>query len=239
MNARLLVQALRGSMAQVLWAFYFAWSALDVDEVMAWTNLKRETCYHALKSLEGAFLATQVLAHGRKVWLLNSEILPILRELATRAGDIQVIDADSEKSIELVDVSVKRTPGATTTTIVKDNRGVKLNKSVAVVDSGAGVRLTDSWTEDQKTIWRVCFKMGIGEPMRSRIAHETEYPPEYILAHGFHGANHGHDLALTIHRILKRDWLSEIEKEDGRNKIAPYQDGKNDKQDSAPWCCHL
>lgn len=134
-------------MGQVLWAFYFAWCALDVDEVIGWTGLKRETCYYALKSLEGDFLGTQALAHGRKVWFLKSEMLPILHELATRAGDIQVIDANYEKSTELLDVSGKRTPGGESVVVVESklNSPTITTTTTTISDQESGKRTPAKW----------------------------------------------------------------------------------------------
>jgi hypothetical protein len=102
MNPEMLVQSLKGSKAQVLWAFFFARMAMDVNDVIRWTSLKRETCYQALNALEAVnLLGTQTLSHGRKVWLLGSEMLPALR-------DLYEIGTGSP----LLQESEKRTPGA-------------------------------------------------------------------------------------------------------------------------------
>jgi len=233
MQSKLLVQSLKGSKGQVLWAFFFAMSALDVDEVIAWTGLKRETCYHALESLSSVqLLGCQRLEHGRKVWLLGSEMLPLLDDLFVQLGDGSGLLTSGQES-------EKRTPGATTTTVKLRELKNKLIDSVVVVDSAPGVRKTDSWksktlgltvleSNDQKAIWRICKKAGIGEPVRTRIALETDYPPEYIWAHVMYGGREGLSIGLIIHRIRVQDWLPETVKEDARKSVDQFFDESDD-----------
>lgn len=117
MDPKLLVQSLKGSKAQVLWAFFFAMTAMDVDDVMAWTSLKRETCYQALDALEAVhLLGTQKAAHGRKVWLLGSEMLPVFQDLARHLGVADLLDQPQESGkrtageLVVIDQPVARTP---------------------------------------------------------------------------------------------------------------------------------
>jgi len=233
-QTKLLVQSLKGSKAQILWAFFFAMSALDVDQVIAWTGLKRETCYHALESLSSVhLLGCQKLEHGRKLWLLGSEMLPLLDDLFARLGDGSELIISGQES-------EKRTPGATTTTIKLRELKNKLNDSVVVVDSGAGVRKTDSWKNgealglaalsntEEKAIWRICEKIGIGEPTRTRIALETDYPPESIWAHGLYGRDQGLNIPLIVHRIRMKDWLPENIKIDARESVNQFFDDETD-----------
>ncbi len=232
-QSKLLVQSLKGSKAQVLWAFFFAMRALDVDEVIEWTGLKRETCYHALESLTSVdLLGWQRLEHGRKVWLLGIEMLPLLDDIFGQLTDVSELITSGQES-------EKRTPGATTTTIKLRELKNKLIDSVVVVDSGAGVRKTDSWkgealgldaleSDEQKAIWRICEKIGVGEPTRTRIALQTDYPPEYVWAHGLYGRDQGLDLPLIIHRIRVKDWLPETVKLEARESVDQFFNGETD-----------
>lgn len=230
MHPKRLVQSLKGSQAQVLWAFLFAWSALDVFEVMSWTALKRDTCYQALKNLEVDFLGTQTLAHGRKVWLLKSEMLPVLRDIAIRAGTMQVIDANSEKSIELLDVSVKRTPGKSTNLVdVSVKRtpadGAPIQNSAdsfKLKDSSSSSKLSIGQEEEEElsvqesekrtpgnpdfeAVHAACMKKGIRDPKASVLAALPRTTPEKVIKHVDTALAEGNSIGTAIYRI-QHDW---------------------------------
>jgi hypothetical protein len=104
MQPKLLVQSLTGLKAQILWAFFFAMKAMDVEELMTWTSKPRNAHYGPLNALCGAgFLAKQTLSHGRELFLLGSEVLPLMQDLAGFLG--------AGKYLEGIQMSVFSTPG--------------------------------------------------------------------------------------------------------------------------------
>jgi hypothetical protein len=105
MQPKLLVQSLTGLKAQILWAFFFAMKAMDIEELMTWTSKPRVSHYGPLKALCGAgLLARQTMAHGRELFLLGTEVLPLMQDLAGFLG--------GGKYLEAIQISVFQTPGA-------------------------------------------------------------------------------------------------------------------------------
>ena len=104
MNRKMLVQSLKDSKAQVLFAFLFARCVLDVQEIQSWTGLKRETIYKAVDSLEGmGLLGHQVLAHGRKVYLPDGDMLPLFQESTLwTSGKLIDVVANSETPLPTI-----------------------------------------------------------------------------------------------------------------------------------------
>jgi hypothetical protein len=98
MNAKMLVQSLRDSKAQIMFAFLFAGHAMDNEEIQTWTGLKRQTIDAHLKGLEGmGLLAHQTAAHGRQVWLPSSEVLPIFQMSQKWTSDPLIVDVAISK----------------------------------------------------------------------------------------------------------------------------------------------
>jgi hypothetical protein len=125
----------------------------------------------------------------------------------------------------------ERDSEATTTTVKLRESKNKSNLTLtAVVEDGENraQRESSQFTDDQKAIWRICKKIGVGEPTRSRIALETDLPPEYVWAHGLYGASEGMAVGLIIHRIRSRDWLPEHWKEASRGSIDQFFECENE-----------
>ncbi len=69
-EAKMFVRSLNNSAAKILIAFTLARSALDVQELVDWTGMGRDTISKALNSLkEIGKVDHQVLAHNRHVRL--------------------------------------------------------------------------------------------------------------------------------------------------------------------------
>src|SRR5687767_7691111 len=84
-QAKMFVCSLDKSAARILVAFVLARSALDVQELREWTGMKRETIYDALRSLKDiGKVDSQVLAHGRTVWLPAGDLLPGFRQMSEK-----------------------------------------------------------------------------------------------------------------------------------------------------------
>jgi hypothetical protein len=75
-NSKMLVQALKGNKAQIVLAFLFARTALDVQGLQCWTGLERHTLNDCLRALEAIGLVSKQRGeHGRQVWLTASDLL--------------------------------------------------------------------------------------------------------------------------------------------------------------------
>jgi hypothetical protein len=210
---KILVQSLRGSQAQVLWAFCFAMAAMDMQEVISWTGLKRQTCAEALTTLEAGFLGTQTLAHGRKVWVLKSEMLPLLRDVLVRLEKVQVIDGNSEKSTELVDVYEKRTSGDAVIILnpplstIKDSSVNNNNKAQMSVKRTSGSQVSEKRTPDEFAALLDALKKYqiVGKKKDELIACEW-VTAAYVLAHVEFSIAEGHgkySVGIAINRMLE------------------------------------
>ncbi len=125
MQPKLLVQSLQGTRAQILFAFLFAGHAMDVEELMTWTGRDRKIHYRHLKALCGAgLLGEQMLAHGRRVYLIGSEMLPALQAWIAQIGAGAPLLESSQESLKwtpagvnvVVDHLSLNSPTITTTT---------------------------------------------------------------------------------------------------------------------------
>ncbi len=85
-EAKMFVRSLNNSAAKILIAFTLARSALDVQELVDWTGMGRDTISKALNSLkEIGKVDHQVLAHNRHVWLPSGDLLPGFRQLSEKS----------------------------------------------------------------------------------------------------------------------------------------------------------
>lgn len=194
---KLLVQSLKGSRAQVLLAFLLVRRAMDIQELKEWTGLKRETIYGALESLDGIFLASQTLAHGRKVWLPGGDMLPLFQE------------------------SEKRTSGELLTTAADSTLDKNSDALIVVVGSQESEKRTsgpkeptyESYDASFEKNWQACRKAGIGEPKRTEIALMPHVTPRLILDHA-RSLIPGEAMGLAIRRIesdeVPRCWLEDL-----------------------------
>jgi hypothetical protein len=104
-NPRLLVQSMSsGLRGQILLAFLFAGKAMDVYELAEWTGRPRNAHGPHLRALCGVGLlakSSKRMAHGREIFLLGSEVLPLMQDLTAKltAGKyIEEADADAQVS---------------------------------------------------------------------------------------------------------------------------------------------
>lgn len=194
MDARMLVQSLKGSKAQIMMAFLFAGHAMDVSELIGWTGLKRQTIQESIRPLEAlGLLGSQKLEHGREVFVLGGEMLPLLSSVFQLG--------DGASLLEPGQMSVLGTSRPTTTT----NRRMVDDKSRVVVVPPADVRKTDIWKANHKA----CRECGIGEPKASTISELEHVTPEFIRSH-IENAGAGH-IGLAILRIEGNEPVPEIE----------------------------
>lgn len=213
MNPKVIVQSLRGSRAQIVLAFLFARCAMDTAEIMSWTGQNYETANRSLANLEAmGLVGKQVLAHNKHLWIPGSDLLPgfTVPELEGQTPQLPGQFAEISGT------------GPTTTTVLIKSKRLKNLLTKTVVEEASSRKNRELETDDQKAIWRICKRAGIGEPTRTTIALETDYPPEYILAHVFCARDDGLSTRLLIHRIRERDWLPETVKEEARAKLAEY-----------------
>lgn len=211
MNAKLLVQSLKASKAQVLIAFLFARAALDILELKEWTGLKRETIYDACASLEAmGLLGKQTLAHGRTLWVPAGDMLPLFQMSEKRTPELSPTTAtDSSvliqeiKSVVVVEgqMSGKRTPGED---VIYESLDASFDKNMAA-----------------------CRRVGIGEPKRTHISLMPHVTPRLILDH-VRSLTEGETIGLAICRIeadeVPRAWVDEIS-----------QRQQDDEQDPKSW----
>lgn len=220
MNPRFLVQSLKGSKGQVLWAFFFAKMAMDVNDVIEWTGLKRETCYQSLKGLESvSLLGTQTLAHGRKVWLLGSEMLPIIQDLAGQLGS----------GAQLLQESVKRTPGALNVVDVES----KLNlPTITTTTTTIGQESVKRTPGEIALIAKLNEHQITGRKRRELLEvtdrEENPITPEYIQAHIDQAKadmqNWDNPVGVAINRML--DGLPAPELQENGRATSRYTGGK-------------
>jgi hypothetical protein len=197
MHPKILVQSLKGSKGQILWAFYFAMKAMDVDELIGWTSLKRETCYHALDALEAVnLLGTQTVAHGRKVWLLGSEMLPLLRDLARQLGSgAELLNSGQE--------SVKRTPGALN--VVVDDLSLEL-PTIATITTTSGQESVKRTPGEQASLNGALDEFKIIGKKRAELIEREWVTAAYVRAHVAYAQNEGswdQPIGMAITRMLE------------------------------------
>jgi len=198
MNPRTLVKLLRGSNGQILWAIYFAWHAMDLAEIKQWTGLKRDSCYDALNEMEGEILASQIMAHGRKVWFLKSEMLPIFRDLAVRAGDIQVIDAVSFQE------STKPTPGGEALIIINSSSAYLTH---SVNNNNKGQESTKRTPGELEKLGDALGKHKIVGSKRAELIACEHVTADYVRAHVEFALAEGRAefaVGIAINRMLDR-----------------------------------
>lgn len=233
-QAKMFVSSLNNSTAKILFAFLFAGTALDVQDLREWTGLKRATIYEALAILKGrSIVDKQTLAHGRDLWLPAGNLLP----------GFQV----SEKGTSELQESTKGTPVSTTTTT---SRGDKLiNKSVVAV---AGEE-SKKWTPAElakaarqaeleefgipvQANLKACKIFGIGEPMASKISEMKHVTPQFIEAH-VRSLVDGETKGLAIVRIRSdetpRLWVDELLK-DGVPSLAEWHEARQALKQEKP-----
>ena len=228
-QARLMVQGLKGSKAQVLWAFTFSFllegiAAMDEQDVRTWTGLKRETCYGALDGLcSMGLLGKESAKHGRVIYHLGVEMLPLLQEIALLSGKNPQLDSSrSPLSGHL----------PTTTTVNDINKLIK--DSVVVVISQMSEKRTPTQKDMQAALklerqkqleeygipvaenLAMCKLYGIGEPSASDLSEMKHVTPDFIRDH-VKSLGPGETKGLAIIRIrsdeMPRLWLDEIDKE--------------------------
>jgi hypothetical protein len=202
MNPQILVQSLKGSKAHVLLAFIFARAALDIDGLKMWTGLKRQTIYDACDALEAmGLLGTQVLSHGRKLWIPAGAMLPLMNmELQESEKWTPEITATATESLitnklNTVVVVEDRSPknGHLGTAIVYDNPDTSFEKNLAA-----------------------CKSKGIGEPKATELSRMPHVTPILIQEH-VNNLTKGEKLGLAIIRIAGNE--------------APRGQGKNRKEE--------
>ena len=213
------VRAIKGAPASILWAFLVTRRVMTALELQQWTGYKGDNITVAVRLLVD--LGWLSARSPRGPWcLVEGRQLPLM-------DDFEKVDQITRGDSDLIGV------GATTTTIKLTDLKNKSELTVVAADSGPatpiksdspGLGLAALETEEQKAIWRICKKFTVGEPTRTRIARETDYPPAHILAHFYFGANDGLDVGLIIHRIRSKDWLPEILKVQARADVGQYYD---------------
>ncbi len=203
-EATIFLNGLRGAQPIIVLAYLVVRRAMTMRELRTYTGLSDDFLRPALDSLVGKqLLCKQVGEHGRATWL------PVGDSFFGRIMSQNPLTADS---------------GATTTTVKLTDQKNKLKLTAVAANAASQNPLpADSVSDEkQKAIWRICKKIGIGEPTRTRIALETDYPPEYIWAHGLYGASEGLAIGLIIHRIRSHDWLPEHWKETARGSVEQF-----------------
>ncbi len=206
------LNGLRGVQPIIFLTYALVRQAMTIRELQVYTGLSDDALRPALESLAAkGFLCKQVGAHGRHVWLPTGD--SFFGQIMSQ----NPLPADS---------------GATATTVKLTDEKNKLRLIEVAADSdGQNPLPADSvFDEQQKVIWKICKKIGIGEPMRSRIARETDYPPEYIWAHGLFGAREGLNIGLIIHRIRMKDWLPETVKMEARESVEQFFDDSEESE---------
>jgi hypothetical protein len=97
--------------AKILFAFLFAGHAMDIKELESWTGSSRQGHYGHLRTLcDDGFLALQKNAHGKHVYLLGSEMLPLLQSWLAQLGQGNYLDAPADQ-LEGGQKSAFQTPG--------------------------------------------------------------------------------------------------------------------------------
>lgn len=214
---KMLVAAITGSAAKVLWAFFFAKTALYVEDVQSWTGLKRETAYQALEQLRTYNLVEPTTgAHGKQQWHLGGETLHAILEAVPQLQE-----------------SEKRTSGASRSTTTTDQDKNNPSSIVVVVGSQESEKRTpgmqgltgpqlpegcpepcyESWDASFEKNWQAGRLAGIGEPKRTEIALMPHVTPQFIKDH-VRSLWKGEVIGLAIRRIEgdenPRCWLEEI-----------------------------
>jgi predicted DNA-binding transcriptional regulator len=104
MNAKLLVQALKSSKAQVLMAFLFAGRAMDNQEIREWTGLERKTVDSTVASLIAmGLLGKQMAAHGRPIYVPAGDVLPLFQMSEKWISEpVVVVEANSKALVSSI-----------------------------------------------------------------------------------------------------------------------------------------
>jgi hypothetical protein len=111
MNPRLIVQSLHDVRAKILFAFLFAGHAMDLKELMNWTGSPRQGHYSHLNTLCAAgVLGIQKKAHGEHVYVLGSEMLPVLQAWIAQLGEGKYLEQPADQ-LSSGQMSAKQTPG--------------------------------------------------------------------------------------------------------------------------------
>jgi len=191
MQKKMLVQSLRGSKAQVMWAFYFARCAMSVEEVVEWTGLKRETATAVLAGLAAVdLLGRQVLAHNKFVYVLGGDMLFHLGEVPALA------EADFQ-------LSTKRTSG-NPLIIIKNEFDLE---SVDSVNNNNKSQLSTKRTsEDLVALLAALKSFGVVGKKKAELLECEWVTAEYLIAHILYAKAekvwNGHHVGMAITRML-------------------------------------
>jgi hypothetical protein len=115
-NPRLLVKTLTEIRGRILLAFLFAGKAMSVQELATWTGKPRNAHYVHLDALcaDGLLAkSSKKMAHGKDVYLLGSEVLPLMQDLAGALGAGRYLEDEDEPVLVDGQMSDLQTPGAT------------------------------------------------------------------------------------------------------------------------------
>ncbi len=189
-NPRLLVKTMTEKRARILFAFLFAGHAMDVEELATWTGSPRNTHYTELASLcaDGLLArSSQKMASGREIYLLGSDVLPLLQDLSGRLGAGKYL----EDSTDLLESSQAPALGA----------GYSLPRRSAVV--APDVQYQERGVTFEKNM-AACRKMHIGEPSATTISLLEWASPDFIKAH-VDDLEPGDTIGLAILRIKNNE----------------------------------
>lgn len=212
-TARLL-QGLTGSQPIILLAFLMIGQAMTIQDLCDVTGKDDDALRRGLKKLKAkGYLELQRGEHGRQVWLPAGDLLPGIQD----------------------DQLPHFTESGATTTTIKLREGKSQGKTAAAADLNRRqlpyFKQADL-DQDEKAIWRALRKIGVGEPMRTRLARETRYTVAHVWAHGLYGAREGLDIGLIIHRIRNEDWISGHLVEDARAEIQQFYKSDEESEEA-------